>query len=102
VLALRKGKPAVTLEGVDYSIGPLSSEALRSNGLAFVCRCVSAPGNRKNLSAEEIADWSVNGIGIVVVFEEGAQNALGGASRGATDASTVQSQSVSESSRQPA
>jgi hypothetical protein len=59
----------VTLEGVDYSIGPLSSEALRSSGLAFVCRYVSTPGNRKNLSAEAIADWSANGIGIVVVFE---------------------------------
>ena len=82
----------MTLEGVDYSSGRLSSQAMRDNGLSFACRYVSTPGNSKNLTAAEVADWSANGIGIVVVFEQGAQNALGGASRGARDATTAQSQ----------
>jgi Domain of unknown function (DUF1906)/IPT/TIG domain len=82
----------VTLEGVDYSSGRLSAQAMRDNNLSFACRYVSTPGNGKNLTAEEVADWSANGIGIVVVFEQGANNALGGASRGEEDATTAQSQ----------
>jgi hypothetical protein len=82
----------MTLEGVDYSAGRLSSLALKDNGLSFVCRYVSTAGNAKNLTAAEVADWSANGIGIVVVFEQGAQNALGGGARGTRDATTAQSQ----------
>lgn len=82
----------MTLEGVDYSSGRLSSQTLRDNGLAFVCRYVSNPGNGKNLTQPEIADWAAHGIGIVVVFEQGQRNALEGAGRGAADARLAQSQ----------
>src|ERR1700729_3525259 len=59
----------MTLLGVDYSTGPMPGATARANGLSFVCRYVSAPGNSKNLKASEVSDFSANGIGIVVVFE---------------------------------
>ena len=49
-------------------------------------------GKRQNLTAAEVADFSQNGIGIVVVFETGANNALSGSAQGGTDATSADAQ----------
>ena len=82
----------MTLQGVDYSSGHMSAATAKKYGLSFVCRYVSSPGAAKNLTKAEIADWQANGIGIVVVFEQGANNPLGGASQGKKDANAAQVQ----------
>jgi Domain of unknown function (DUF1906) len=82
----------MALEGVDYAYGPMPGAAARANGLAFICRYVSTPGSSKNLTAAEIADFTSNGIGIVVIFEQAAGNALGGNAKGAADAQTADAQ----------
>ena len=63
-----------------------------ANGLSFICRYVSRPGSAKNLTAAEIADLSASGIGIVVIFEQAANNALGGNALGLADARTADEQ----------
>lgn len=82
----------MVLEGVDYSSGTMSSATVKANGLAFVCRYVSTPGKAKNLTAAEVADFMGSGIGIVVVFEQGADNSLGGSAQGVADATIADSQ----------
>jgi hypothetical protein len=88
----------MTLQGVDYSTGPMPGATARANGLSFVCRYVSAPGNSKNLKASEVSDLSANGIGIVVVFENdplvGTPKPLGGNAQGITDANSADAQVI--------
>jgi Domain of unknown function (DUF1906)/IPT/TIG domain len=88
----------MTLLGVDYSTGPMPGATARANGLSFVCRYVSAPGNSKNLKASEVSDFSANGIGIVVVFENdplvGTPKPLGGNAEGITDANSADAQVI--------
>ena len=82
----------MTLQGVDYSYGPLPAATAKANGLSFVCRYVSSPGNAKNLTTAEVADFSTNGVAIVVVFERAANNPLGGNAQGVTDAQSGDAQ----------
>ena len=82
----------MTLQGVDYAYGPMPSATAKSNGLSFVCRYVSTAGNAKNLTTAEVADFSANGVGIVVVFERAANNPLGGNAQGTTDAQSAGAQ----------
>ena len=82
----------MTLQGVDYSYGPLPAATAKANGLSFVCRYVSTPGNGKNLTTAEVADFSTNGVGIVVVFETAANNPLSGNAQGVTDAQGADAQ----------
>ena len=89
----------MTLQGADYSTGTLPGATARANGLSFVCRYVSSPGNAKNLTAAEISDFSANGIGIVVVFENdplppGTPKPLGGNAQGITDANSADAQVI--------
>jgi Domain of unknown function (DUF1906) len=81
----------MTLQGVDYSNGPLSASTMKANNLAFVCRYVSNTPS-KNLTSKEVADFKSGAIGIVVVFEDDGQSALKGKSQGATDATTADNQ----------
>lgn len=77
----------MTLQGVDYSYsGPMTGVDARTNGLAFVCRYVSSPGQGKNIRQSEVDDFKANGVGIVIVFENGTSSALGGYAQGVSDA----------------
>jgi len=82
----------MALEGIDYSYGPMSAATATANGLSFVARYVSTPGSSKNLTAHEVQDFLGAGVGIVVVFEQGASGALGGAAQGAADAKSAAAQ----------
>ncbi len=85
--------PGHALEGVDYSFsGPMSGAQAKANGISFVCRYVSSPGNPKNLRHEEVADFKAHGIGIVVVFEGAETNAMGGRHQGVIDAQAADAQ----------
>lgn len=70
----------------------MSAADARANGLSFVCRYVSQPGQAKNLRRSEVVDFQNNGIGIVVVFENGTSSALNGASQGVADAQSADAQ----------
>jgi hypothetical protein len=82
----------MTLEGIDFSHGPVPAATARANGIAFECRYVSTPGNPKNLTAAEVDDLTAGNVDIVVVFETTAQGALGGNAKGVTDAASADRQ----------
>jgi Domain of unknown function (DUF1906) len=83
----------MTLNGVDYSYsGPMSAAQAKANGLAFVCRYVSSPGQAKNIRQSEVDDFKANGVGIVIVFENGTSSALNGYAQGIADATAANSQ----------
>jgi Domain of unknown function (DUF1906) len=83
----------MTLQGVDYSQNvPMTATEARANGLSFVCRYVSTPGNDKNIRQSEVDDFRAHGVGIVLVFENGTDSALGGHAQGAMDAKSADSQ----------
>lgn len=83
----------MTLQGVDYSAGPLTAVQARAAGLSFICRYVSSPGEWKNLRRSEVVDFLTNGIGLVVVFEEHpVERPLGGYAEGVADARSADAQ----------
>jgi hypothetical protein len=61
------------------------AEALKSSGFHFVVRYLSHDGS-KNLTVAEIAAYRRVGLGIVTVFEDAADRALGGGAAGVADA----------------
>lgn len=91
LLTVYKGA-IMTLQGADYSHGPISAAAARANGLSFICRYVSTTGNTKNLTDAEVTDFSANGVSVVVVFEQAADNSLGGGAQGIADAQKADAQ----------
>jgi hypothetical protein len=82
---------AVVLEGCDYSYQPPTVAELRAAGMRFVCRYLShTPA--KNLTRPEADRLTAAGLGIVVVWQQGATQALAGAAGGRADAAAAQTQ----------
>jgi hypothetical protein len=80
--------------GLDYSGGRPSHTAMKTAGVAFVCRYIgsqvrSTGRSTKWLSPLEANDLHLDGFAIVVVFETTAQRAEGGATAGTADAHTA-------------
>ncbi|MGW1678624.1 glycoside hydrolase domain-containing protein [Saccharopolyspora sp. NPDC002376] len=59
---------------------------LKSAGFDFVVRYVGTPGRRKNITAAEFRDMTGAGVGVALVFENRAGNALAGRAAGARNA----------------
>ncbi|HZT91249.1 MAG TPA: DUF1906 domain-containing protein [Gaiellaceae bacterium] len=72
--------------GVDYASGTRDAAKLVADGAHFVCRYFSTPGNPKNLTATEAQALHHAGLHIVTVFENRADDALGGHAAGVRDA----------------
>lgn len=74
--------------GVDYSFARPDPATIKAAGYDFVVRYVApASESGKALSAGEADALHAAGLSILLVFEDGAQNALGGAAQGTTDGS---------------
>ncbi len=72
--------------GVDYSWARPDPTGLHNEGYAFAARYVSHDTSGKTITAGEAdALWQA-GVDVVVVWEDGAQNALGGYGQGVADA----------------
>jgi hypothetical protein len=89
-------EPIVTATGVDYSFARPTPSGLKKEGYTFAARYLSPPPNGKNLSKSEADALWAAGVDVVVVFEQGAMNALGGKSQGITDATLAESQAASD------
>lgn len=76
----------MSLNGFDYSTGRITGAAASAKNYSFVCRYLSTKGNPKNLKPEELADFVSNGIMVVLVFEQWAENAYQGDRQGRVDA----------------
>ena len=75
--------------GLDYAGGHISGASLKANGISFVCRYLSSGGASlpyKQLTADEFADLTANGIGVVFNWETTSNFMLGGFSAGVADA----------------
>ncbi len=83
--------PASTQTGVDYSDARPSQKSLHAEGYSFVVRYLSnyAP---KNLTKSEADSLKADGLDVVVVWEDGAQNTLGGYNQGVKDAKEANAQ----------
>ena len=83
------------MTGLDYA-SPVTDKTtlsrFKDNGVQFVCRYISTPGNPKNITAQEVTALSQNGLKLVVVFETTANRALGGFAAGQHDAKSAQLQ----------
>ena len=61
-----------TAEGIDFSFGNgLTTAEMRANGVEFVGRYISTPGNPKNIDRAELDDYKAADIPIVIFFETG-------------------------------
>lgn len=75
------------MNGIDYSLWrPPSSGWLLAQGYGFVCRYLSYGLNPKVIGAAEYMALKAAGLEVVLVFEYGAQDMLGGWAAGAGDA----------------
>lgn len=79
-------------KGVDYAWGRPSIGSLHAGGYAFAARYLSWDTTGKNLSHSEAEDLRSHGVDVVVVWESGATNALGGHSQGVADAKEAEKQ----------
>ena len=86
---------ANTQKGVDYSDARPSPSGLRADGYTFAVRYLSyyAP---KNLTKTEADELKAAGLNVVVVWEDGAQNSLGGYSQGVKDAKEAEAQASAD------
>jgi hypothetical protein len=82
-------------QGVDYSSARPSPSGLAADGYGFVARYLSREPNPKNISAGEIGPLHAAGLGVVLVFEENADDALGGYAAGVSDAHAAASMAAS-------
>jgi hypothetical protein len=76
-------------QGLDYAGGRIAGADLKANGISFVCRYLSSGGASlpfKQLTADEFADLTANGIGVVFNWETTSNFMLGGFSAGVADA----------------
>ena len=79
-------QPLVTAVGVDYSWARPDPGALHSEGYTFAARYLSHDTSGKTIDAGEAnALWGA-GVDVVVVWEDGAYNVLGGWGQGVADA----------------
>lgn len=73
-------------EGLDYSAARPSGKAIKAAGYNFVIRYVGTPGRTKNITKAEYADLTGAGVGVALVYENKAGDALGGFNAGVTAA----------------
>jgi hypothetical protein len=78
-------------KGVDYSDARPSPKALHVEGYTFVVRYLSNY-SPKNLTKSEADTLKADGLDVVVVWEDGAQNSLGGYNQGVKDAKEASAQ----------
>ncbi len=84
-----------TQKGVDFSDARPSPSGLRAEGYTFAVRYLSnyAP---KNLTASEADALHKAGVDVVVVWEDGADNSLGGYNQGVKDAKEAAAQAAAD------
>ena len=75
---------AAPVKGVDYAWGRPDPHQLYAEGYRFVCRYLSHDQG-KSLSRAEAETLIGAGLSIILNFEDGAQNALGGSKQGILD-----------------
>lgn len=73
-------------QGVDYSWARPSPAGLRAAGYTFAARYLSGGQSGKNISHGEADALIAAGVDVVLVWEQGATDALGGYGRGQSDA----------------
>ena len=78
--------------GIDYSWARPGGKAIHDAGYTFAARYLSYDTSGKNISADEASDLLNNGVGIVLVWEQGATGALGGHDAGVSDATQALAQ----------
>ena len=82
------------VKGVDYAWARPSPSGLKSAGYSFVVRYLAPDTSGKILLKPEADALIKAKLDIVVVFEQGAQNAMGGHSQGVTDAKLANTQAA--------
>lgn len=76
-------------QGLDYAGGHITGADLATNGISFVCRYLSSGGASlpyKQLTADEFADLTANGIAVVFNWETTSDFMLNGHDQGVSDA----------------
>lgn len=70
--------------GLDYSAGRIPASAVLTAGFQFVIRYIDAPGstNPKLITPDEYRELCEAGVGVLLVFEEDTDDALGGYDQG--------------------
>lgn len=70
------------IPGVDYSWARPDPACLYKSGFRFAVRYVSYSTTGKSMSAAEVKELHAAGLSVVTVWQQGAQDALGGFDRG--------------------
>lgn len=81
-----------TIRGLDYSWGRPRPSYLASAGFRFVCRYLSYDRSGKNLTAAEASSLRGHGINVVLNWEAGKYDVLGGHATGVKQARDAQAQ----------
>lgn len=71
--------------GIDFSFASLSGGQIAAAGFTFVMRYL-ASSSGKRITAAQVADYHANNLGIGLVFEDYANQALNGYNQGVADA----------------
>jgi glycoside hydrolase-like protein len=74
---------------LDYSSRPPSGATVRSAGYPGVARYGGTPGRAKNITRAEFEDMDMSGIGVALVYENQAGDALAGYAAGQTSARAI-------------
>lgn len=77
--------------GLDYSDARLPGAAIRAAGYDFVIRYVGTPGRAKNIITAEYQDLIAAGVAVALVYENVAEDALGGFAAGQASARAARS-----------
>lgn len=85
----------MTLKGCDYSWGRPDPAQLYAAGYRFAIRYLSHDTTGKNITASEARALHANGLDVVLVWEQGANAAIGGYTQGRNDAASALSMMVS-------
>jgi LysM repeat protein len=78
--------------GVDYSWARPGAKAIHDGGYTFAARYLSYDTSGKNISSEEASDLLNNGVSIVLVWEQAANDALQGHDKGVAEATDALAQ----------
>jgi hypothetical protein len=73
-------------QALDYSAGFPGAQAIANAGYSGAIRYIGRPGNRKNTTAGELADFTARGLGMALIFESTTDNWKGGRAQGRADA----------------
>lgn len=77
-------------QALDYSAGAPSGAAVKEAGYAGVIRYAGTPGHAKNITKAEYDDMAGSDIGVALVYEHLAGDALNGFGAGQAAARTIQ------------